>query len=108
MTALDSDFALRRFDVAMPARDIPCLEFEEGRRAFRTHGRIERSPLVRRAYFKVHPELVCDTCKKSIHAYYRTKFDEWGIQDFGSKKMAHDVYAMAKEQIGHNMLISRS
>lgn len=149
MTALDSEFALRRLDVAMKDRDVPAFGFEEGRRVFRTHGRIERSPLVRRAYFQAHPDLVCDTCRlnvrtvypwtdnllelhhmlplsssinvngtttvledlvplcpschKGIHAFYRVKFDEWGIQDFGSKKMAHDVYAMAREQIGRNV-----
>ena len=149
MTALDSEFALRRLDVAMKDRDVPAFGFEEGRRVFRTHGRIERSPLVRRAYFKAHPDLVCDTCRlnvrtvypwtdnllelhhmlplsssinvngtttvledlvplcpschKGIHAFYRVKFDEWGIQDFGSKKMAHDVYAMARKQIGRNV-----
>lgn len=153
LTSLRSDFALRRLDVEMCDRDVPLQGFEEGRRVFKTHGRIERSPLVRRAYFKAHPELVCDTCRmdvhavypwtdnllelhhvlplsasinvngtttvmddlvplcpschKGIHAFYRVKFDEWGIQDFGSKKMAHDVYAMAKEQIVHNVQMGR-
>lgn len=154
LTALNSDLVLRRLDVDMSDRDVPVAAFEEGRRVFRTHGRIERSPLVRRAYFKIHPELVCDTCRmnvhtvypwtdnllelhhvlplsasinvngtttvlddlvplcpschKGIHAFYRVKFDEWGIQDFGSKKMAHDVYAMAKEQIAHNVQAGRT
>ena len=153
LTAMDSDFALRRLEVEMNDRNVPVAGFEEGRRVFRTHGRIERSPLVRRAYFSVHPDLVCDTCRmnvravypwtdnllelhhilplsasinvngtttvledlvplcpschKSIHAFYRIKFDEWGIQDFGSKRMAHDVYEMAKDQIGHNICAAR-
>lgn len=148
-TSVGSDLILHRHDIEIPGRDVPVTEFEEGRRIFRTHGRIERSPLVRRAYFRAHPELVCDTCRmnvhavypwagnllglhhvlplsasinvngtttllddmvplcpschKGIHAFYRTRFDEWGIRDFGSKKMAHDVYAMAKEQILHNV-----
>ena len=153
ITAMNSDLALRRLDVEMNDRNVPVAGFEEGRRVFRTHGRIERSPLVRRAYFRAHPDLVCDTCRmnvhsvypwtenllelhhvlplsasinvngtttvlddlvplcpschKGIHAFYRVKFDEWGIQDFGSKKMAHDVYEMAKDQIGRNVCSSR-
>lgn len=154
MTAMSSDFILRRLDVEMNDRNVPVVGFEEGRRVFRTHGRIERSPLVRRAYFRAHPELVCDTCRmnvrsvypwtnnllelhhvlplsasinvngtttllddlvplcpschKGIHAYYRVKFDEWGIQDFGSKKMAHDVYEMARDQIVRNVRAARA
>ncbi len=70
LTALDSDLALHRLDVEMCDRDVPLQGFEEGRRVFKTHGRIERSPLVRRAYFKAHPELVCDTCRLNVHAVY--------------------------------------
>ncbi len=153
LTSLNSDLVLRRLDITMRDREVPLQGFEEGRRVFKTHGRIERSPLVRRAYFKEHPDLICDTCRlnvrtvypwtenllelhhvlplsasinvngtttvlddlvplcpschKGIHAFYRVKFDEWGIQDFGSKKMAHDVYAMAKEQIERSVKVGR-
>lgn len=149
MTSIGSDGTLRRLDVDLVDRNVPIAGFEEGRRVFRTHGRIERSPLVRRAYFRAHPDLVCDACRinvhsvypwtenllelhhvlplsasinvngtttvlddlvplcpschKGVHAFYRVKFDEWGVQDFGSKKMAHDIYEMAKDQIGRNI-----
>ena len=43
---------------------------------------------------------LCPTCHKSVHAYYRIKLDEWGVEDFGSKKMAKDVYLMAKDEMG--------
>ncbi len=43
---------------------------------------------------------LCPSCHKSIHVFYRIKLREWGIEDFGSKKMALDVYEMAKREIG--------
>ena len=42
---------------------------------------------------------LCPSCHKSIHVFYRIKLKEWGIEDFGSKKMALDVYEMAKREI---------
>lgn len=51
---------------------------------------------------------LCPSCHRGIHAFYRVKFDEWGIQDFGSRKMAHNVYAMAKKQIVHNVQVRRA
>ena len=135
-----------RLEVSLSDREIPPLSFGEGRRVFGTHGKLERSPLVRKMFFKTHPELVCDACgiqtkivypwtenilelhhvlplsatinvngvtttlddmvplcpncHKSIHVYYRIKLREWGVEDFGSKKMARDVYQMAKGEIG--------
>ena len=34
-----------------------------------------------------------------LPVHYRIKLKEWGIEDFGSKKMALDVYEMAKREI---------
>lgn len=42
---------------------------------------------------------LCPSCHKSIHVFYRIKLKEWGIEDFGSEKMALDVYEMAKREI---------
>ena len=42
---------------------------------------------------------LCPSCHKSIHVYYRIKLQEWGVEDFGSKKMAQDVYMLAKREI---------
>ena len=139
-----ADVALRR-DVTLKDRESPQLSFQEGGRIFGTHGKIERSPLVRRKFFEIHPDTICNACNmntkvrypwtdnilelhhvlplaaslnangtttllddlvalcpschKSIHVFYRIKLREWGIEDFGSKKMALDVYEMAKREI---------
>ena len=146
MTSTGSEIDRRRLDVVLSERETPQLSFAEGRRVFGTHGKLERSPMVRRMFFKLHPDLICDacgintkamypwtdnilelhhvlplsatinvngtttslddmvplcpSCHKSIHVYYRIKLDEWGVEDFGSKKMAKDVYLMAKDEIG--------
>ena len=135
----------RKLDVILSDRGVPSAGYEEGKRAFGTHGKLERSPLVRKHFFIKHPELVCDacalnvktrypwtenilelhhvlplsatinvngtttlledmvplcpSCHKSIHIYYRQKLMEWGVEDFGSKKMARDVYNLAKMEI---------
>ncbi len=137
--------SLRKLDTELNDREILSASFREGGRTFRTHGKIERSPLVRRRFFEIHPEAVCDACRvdvrhrypwtdnilelhhllplsstilvggtttsledmvalcpnchKSIHIYYRQKLKDWGVEDFGSKKMAADVYRLAKGEI---------
>lgn len=146
LTSTGSHVDRMRLDVVLSERGTLQFAFVEGRRVFGTHGKLERSPMVRRMFFKLHPELVCDacgtntkvmypwtdnilelhhvlplsatinvngtttslddlvplcpSCHKSIHVYYRIKLDEWGVEDFGSKKMAQDVYLMAKNEIG--------
>ena len=135
----------RKLDTALKDRELPADVFREGGRAFGTHGKIERSPLVRRRFFQLHPETICDACRldtrtrypwtdnilqlhhlmplanpllvdgtttslddmvplcpnchRSIHVYYTMKLKEWGVEDFGSKKMALDVYRMAKGEM---------
>lgn len=42
---------------------------------------------------------LCPNCHKSIHIYYRQKLKDWGVDDFGSRKMAADVYRLAKGEI---------
>ena len=42
---------------------------------------------------------LCPNCHKSIHVFYRKKLREWGVADFGSKKMALDVYRLAMGEI---------
>ena len=145
ISTMGSRQARKKLDTILADRSIPFSGYEEGRRMFGTHGKIERSPLVRKHYFRTHPELVCDactldvkkrypwtenilelhhilplsatinvngtttlledmvplcpSCHKSIHIYYRQKLTEWGVMDFGSKKMARDVYGLAKREI---------
>ncbi|MBQ7189541.1 MAG: HNH endonuclease [Kiritimatiellae bacterium] len=135
----------KRFEVLLGDREILSDGFKEGGRRFITHGKIERSPLVRRKYFEKYPELICDACQMnprerypwtdnllqlhhvfplastlnmdstttflddlvplcpschmSIHSFYKIRLAEWGVQDFGSKKMARDVYNMAKKEM---------
>lgn len=42
---------------------------------------------------------LCPTCHKSIHAYYRIKLTELGIEDFESRQRAREIYDMAKGEI---------
>ena len=144
-TAIGKSVRINRLDTILKDRPLPSDLFHEGGRAFGTHGKIERSPLVRRRYFELHPNPVCDACRlntrkrypwtdnilelhhilplsatlnvggtttslddmvplcpschKSIHVFYRIKLSEWGVPDFGSKKMAEDVYRLAKSEI---------
>lgn len=146
LTSTGSDIDRIRLEVTLSERSSQQPTFVEGRRVFGTHGKLERSPMVRKMFFKLHPDLVCDacgidtramypwtdnilelhhvlplsatinvngtttslddmvplcpSCHKSIHVYYRIKLDEWGVEDFGSKKMAKDVYLMAKHDMG--------
>ena len=135
----------KKFEVLLGDREIPTVAFKEGGRVFVTHGKIERSPLVRRKYFERYPELTCDICRMnprerypwtdnilqlhhvfplastlnvnstttflddlvplcpschvSIHVFYRERLAEWGVEDFGSKKMARDVYELARQEV---------
>ena len=145
ITTMGSARDRKKLDTILTDRSVPLSGYEEGKRMFGTHGKLERSPLVRKHFFLAHPELVCDactlnvktrypwtdnilelhhvlplsatinvngtttlledmvplcpSCHKSIHIYYRQKLTEWGVEDFGSKKMALDVYRLAKGEI---------
>ena len=144
-TCLVGESGRARFEVLLEDRDVSEQSFKEGGRTFVTHGKIERSPLVRKKYFAMHPELICDicsmhprerypwtdnilqlhhvfplastlnvsstttflddlvplcpSCHRSVHDFYRLRLSEWGVTDFGSKKMAQDVYRMAKDGV---------
>lgn len=134
-------------DIELRDRSVSEFAVKEGRKAFASHQKIERSPLARYRYFKLHPTLVCDacalhpidrypwlhdtnilelhhilplsatlnsngttttlddlkplcpTCHRSIHAFYKQKLAEWELPDFSSRKMANDVYELAKKGI---------
>jgi hypothetical protein len=135
----------RRFDIALKDRGESPFTAYEGQKVFFSHGKIERSPLIRRRFFKVYPAIVCDACSlqtrerypwtdnilelhhilplaatlnvngtttmlddlvplcpschRSIHVFYQRKLSEWCVPDFGSKRMARDVYDWAKREI---------
>lgn len=147
ITSLDNYKQLPNLEVKLPERNISEFSVKEGRKAFSSHQKRERSPLVREKYFRLYPDYACDACHiapkekypwledinilelhhilplsatlningttttlddlfplcpnchKSIHAFYKIKLNEWGIKDFTSKKMAKDVYALAKGSI---------
>lgn len=134
-----------KFDIALNDRIVTPFSVREGGKTFVTHGKLERSPLVRKKFFEKCPLIICDaclmktqerypwttnilelhhilplsatlnvngtttalddlvplcpSCHKSIHIYYRFKLNEWAVDDFSSKKMARDVYVMAKEAV---------
>lgn len=134
-----------KFDIKLNDRIITPFSIQEGGKTFVTHGKLERSPLVRKKFFEKKPQILCDACQmksqerypwtknilelhhilplsatlnvngtttvlddlvplcpschKSIHVFYRLKLSEWDVDDFSSKKMAKDVYEMAKRNI---------
>lgn len=73
-TVVDKELDIAKLDVELGSGgfDKVPLEFSvaEGGRVFKTHGRIERSPLVRKMFFKVHPELICDACHLDVRYKY--------------------------------------
>lgn len=145
LTTFSKGVSAATFDIVLKDREVEGFSVKEGGKVFTSHGKIERSPLVRKRFFEAHPEIVCDACQvrtrerypwtdnilelhhvlplaatlnvngtttvlddlmplcpschKSIHIFYKIKLAEWGVPDFGSKKMAKDVYAMAKGEI---------
>lgn len=42
---------------------------------------------------------LCPSCHRSVHIFYKKKLMEWEMSDFSSKKMAIDVYELAKKEI---------
>lgn len=42
---------------------------------------------------------LCPNCHRSVHIFYKIKLSEWDIPDFSSKRMARDVYELAKKEI---------
>ena len=73
MTVVDERLDVSRFDVEHANR-IGDFELDfavpEGQRIFRTHGRIERSPLLRRMYFREHARPICDACHLDVQDRY--------------------------------------
>ena len=55
----------------VPTREEPTdLVFTEGNRKRTSHLRIERSPQIRRIYFRRNPQPICDSCNKDMSEYY--------------------------------------
>lgn len=147
LASLKNYAQMQNLDIKLRDRSVSEFAVREGRKAFDSHQKIERSPLLRTRYFKINPVSVCDvcglhpiekypwltdsnilelhhvlplsatlningttttlddlkplcpTCHRSIHIFYKIKLTEWDIPDFSSKKMAKDVYELAKMEI---------
>lgn len=147
LASLRSYAQIKNLDIKLRDRAVSEFAVTEGRKAFDSHQKIERSPLLRKRYFKINPVYICDvcglhpvekypwltdsnilelhhilplsatlntngttttlddlkplcpTCHRSIHIFYKIKLTEWDIPDFSSKKMARDVYELAKTEI---------
>ncbi len=52
-----------KFDVVLSDKLTSDPVFKEGGKAFVTHSKIERSPLIRQHFFHIRPEVICDACK---------------------------------------------
>jgi len=78
ITVVDPRIDLGRYDVEFVPRGEMRFEFsvQEGGRAFATHGRIERSPIVRKMFFRVHPRLICDACNLDVRQKYPWTHDK--------------------------------
>lgn len=50
------------FNIILEDRMVSDFSVQEGGKKFISHGKIERSPLVRKKYFLLYPEIVCDAC----------------------------------------------
>lgn len=147
ITSLPQNIKLTNFDIKLRDRSVSEFSVKEGRKTFDSHQKIERSPLLRDRYFRLHPVFVCDACglqpvekypwlaetnilelhhilplaatlnsngttttlddlkplcpncHRSVHVFYKNKLAEWEIRDFSSRKMAKDVYELAKKEI---------
>lgn len=147
LTSLKAYPSLENFEIELSERNVSEFAVREGKRAFASHSKIERSPLLRERFFRLHQDAACDachlhprdkypwldshnilelhhilplsatlnvngttttlddlrplcpTCHRSIHIFYKNKLNEWDLPDFSSKKMATDVYELAKRTI---------
>ena len=51
-----------KFDIVLKDREPPEFSIREGEKVLVSHRRTERSPLLRRKYFEVCPNILCDAC----------------------------------------------
>ncbi|MBQ6473879.1 MAG: hypothetical protein IJJ33_17965 [Victivallales bacterium] len=70
VTSLGTPAEQKKLEIYLTDRDIGITGFLEGRRIFGTHGKLERSPLVRRHFFLAHPDLICDVCHLDVKRRY--------------------------------------
>ncbi len=57
------DFSqIRNLEIDLKDRSVSEFAVKEGRKAFNSHQKIERSPLLRTRFFKLNPLFSCDAC----------------------------------------------
>lgn len=62
LASLGKNVQTQNLDIQLRDRAISEFTVREGRKAFGFHQKIERSPLLRAHFFKIHPVFVCDIC----------------------------------------------
>ncbi len=62
ITSLSNSVMPLSFDIDLKDRHVSEIYLKEGGRKFVSHQKIERSPLLRKWYFKLHPTIECDAC----------------------------------------------
>lgn len=62
LTSIQHNINSQDFSVILKDRPIPDIQIKEGSKSFTYHQTIERSPLLRKHFFKLHPDFVCDAC----------------------------------------------
>ena len=69
MTSISTDVVTQ--PTFLSIREVPTEEvFTEGKRTRVTHLKIERSPTLRRLFFREHPDSVCDMCNCNTQERY--------------------------------------
>lgn len=70
LTSLKHYLNTNQFEVNLQERHVSEFAVREDRKAFATHNKIERSPLVRERFFKLHPDKICDACNTEPNKKY--------------------------------------
>ncbi|MBQ8698551.1 MAG: HNH endonuclease [Schwartzia sp.] len=75
LASLKNCMEMQNLDIRLRDRAVSEFAVKEGRKAFASHQKIERSPLLRSHFFKLHPVLVCDACGMRPAEKYPWLFD---------------------------------
>lgn len=62
LTSLKNYKQIANLDIKLRDRAISDFAVKEGKKDFDSHQKIERSPLLRTRFFKIHPVFICDAC----------------------------------------------
>lgn len=62
MTSVNDKIMNVKYDIILKDREPLFFSVSEGGHQFATHGKIERSPLVRKHFFSHFPKIICNAC----------------------------------------------